>query len=345
VFHRFLTLHLIALCVTCIFAPAGAQELRQQPTPFSTWIDFQTLGSPHAPRQPLPIWLDSVEKVTQPVDAQSPVKTTFRVRLRRYEQLNSRLQVRVFFTDRADALPVITGWSETGSQAYQSNPLGNGLNFPTSETLVIPGENLDYLDVAVAGDGKNLRGVFLATLGKSSILRALDFADPAEVTDPFSNLPPLETSPNDSYLFGRVRATLGADPVPLTPTDPGGLVWEIELDAVPLIAVVWFEVLGADPLRPPEWIVNDRPLGAASIRLPDLADPAYQAIVHPLEPRPRFHYNGWLHGQQVIPGSALRSGLNKVALRLNKESGPVAVRSVELLLKHHWEFLDYKLAP
>jgi len=58
-----------------------------------------------------------------------------------------------------------------------------------------------------------------------------------------------------------------------------------------------------------------------------------------------FQYNGWLRGQQVIPGSALRAGLNKITLRLTKDSGPVAVRTVELQLKHHWRHLDYKLSP
>ena len=59
----------------------------------------------------------------------------------------------------------------------------------------------------------------------------------------------------------------------------------------------------------------------------------------------RFRYAGWLRAQRVIPGSALRAGLNKVVLQLNGESGPVAVRAVELQLKYNSPALDYTLPP
>ena len=339
------TFRRLALFALLPLFAAGAQELQEQPTPFSTWVDFQNIGSAHAPRQSLPIWLESVQRVAPPSNTNAPVKTTFRIRLRRFGQLNDHLQLRLFFEDAPGARPTVSGWSETGAQQYQSQPLGSGLDLATSESLVIAAENLDYLDVAVPGDGTNVRGAFVATLKKSETLHALDFAEPAEIDDPFANLPSSTPSANDSYLYGRVKAVIEPGPVTLTPADTRTLTWEIDLDAIPLLAVIAFEILDVDPLSPPEWIVNGTPLGAASIHLPDIADPAYQAVVRSNETAPRFQYNGWLHGQQAIPGSALRAGVNKLVLRLDKKSNAVAVRAVEMQLKHHWQHLDYKLAP
>jgi hypothetical protein len=335
----------LGLCAFAVATVASAQELREQPTPFSTWLDFQTIGSAHAPRQALPIWLESVQKITEPVNSPSPQKTTVRIRLRRFGQLNNQLQVRLFFTDKPDANPVVTGWSETGTEQFRSLPLGDGLNLPTSETVIVPGQNLDYLDIATPGDGANLRGAFVATLKKSEILHALDFAEPAGIDDPFGNLPKADPADDDSFLYGRVKAAIDPGATTLSPTGTPELTWQFEIEAIPLLAVASLEILDADPLSPPEFIVNDRPLGPVAIRLPDLADPAYQATVRPLARDTRFQYNGWLRGQVAIPGGALRAGLNKIVLRLNSQSGPVAIRAVELQLKYHWQHLDYKLVP
>ena len=335
----------LALCALLPLAAACAQELQEQPTPFSTWIDFQTLGSPNAPRQALPIWLESVQRTAQPSNTNAPVKTTYRIRLRRFGQLNGQLQLRLFFDDVPDASPVVSGWSETGAQHFKSPTLGTGLNLATSESLIIPAETLDYLDVSVPGDGANVRGAFVATLKKSETLHALDFAEPPEIDDPFANLPASPSAASDTYLYGRVKAGIESGTVTLTPADVPTIAWEIELDAIPLLAVLAFEILDVDPLHPPEWVINGVPMGAAAIHLPDLADPGYQGIVHPQESAPRFQYNGWLHGQQAIPGTALRAGVNKLVLRLDKKSNAVAVRAVELQLKHHWQHLDYKLVP
>jgi hypothetical protein len=59
----------------------------------------------------------------------------------------------------------------------------------------------------------------------------------------------------------------------------------------------------------------------------------------------RFRYTGWLKAQLVIPGSSLQAGLNKLALQVNKQSGPVAVRSIEIQLKHNWSGFNYRLNP
>ena len=286
-----------------------------------------------------------MQRTTEPVNSTAPQKTTFRIRLRRLGQLNDQLQLRLFFDDLPDAAPNVTGWSETGARQYQSPQLGGGLRLATSETLIIPAGNLDYLDIAVPGDGSNLRSAFLATMKKAETLHGLDFDKPPDVEDPFANLRKSEPASHDSYLYGRVKASLESPPTSLTRANRAGLAWEFELDAIPLLAVIAFEILDADPLALPEWTLNGRPLGPVAIHLPDLSDPAYQGTVRPLQRDVHFQYNGWLRGQQAVPGSALRVGLNKIVLRLTKDSEPVAVRAVELQFKHHWQHLDYKLAP
>ena len=335
----------LVVCALLPLLTASAQELQEQPTPFSAWVDFQTIGSAHVPKQALPIWLESVQRTAQPANTNAPVKTTFRIRLRRLGPLNDRLQLRLFFDDIADASPVVSGWSETGEKHFLSQPLGAGLNLPTSESLIVSAEMLDYLDVSVPGDGTSVRGAFLATLKKAETLHAIDFAEPPEVDDAFANLPFSAPAVNDLFLFGRVKAGIEAGTIALSPLDTPSITWEIELDALPLLSVITFEILDADPLHPPEWVINGTPLGGAAIHLPDLADPAYQAIVRPSAALPSFQYNGWLRGQQAIPSSLLRAGVNKLTLRVDGKSNNIAIRAVEMQLKHHWQNLDYKLVP
>ena len=340
-----MTLRHLVICALLPLFAAGAQELHEQPTPFSAWVDFQTIGSASAPKVGYPIWLESVQRPALPSNTNAPLKSTFRIRLRRVGSLNGQLQLRLFFDDVPGASPVVSGWSETGVNHFLSPSLGTGVGLPTSESLVIPGEAVDYIDVSVPGDGSTVRGAFLATLKSAETLHAIDFAEPAELDDAFANLPAFKTSANDSYLFGRVKAEIEAGSITLSPTDAPSIAWRIELDAIPLLAVITFEILDVDPLHPPEWVINSTPLGPTNIHLPDLADPGYQGIVRPTEPLPRFQYNGWIRGQQVIPSSMLHVGENKLVLRLDGKSNALAVRAVEMQLKHHWQHLDYKLVP
>ncbi len=333
----------LLFCVLLPLLAARAQELHEQPTPFSAWVDFQSIGSPHSVKQALPIWLESVQKAPQPANTNAPVRTTFRIRLRRVGQLNNQLQLRLFFEDIVGASPVISGWSETGEKHFITEPLGSGLALATSESLLISAESIDYIDVSVPGNGTNVRGAFLASLRKAETLHAIDFAEPAELDDAFANLAASTPAPNDSYLYGRVKAGLEAGAIALSREDAPSVTWEIELDAIPLLSVITCEILNVDPQSPPEWVINGTPVGEAAIRLPDLADPAYQAIVRPDQTLPRFQYNGWLHGQKAIPLGLLRVGKNKLSLRLNGKSNGLAVRAVEMQLKHHWQHLDYKL--
>lgn len=322
-----------------------AQELREQPTPFSVWLDFRALASASPPHLSLPIWLASLRTERVSADENGPSKTIYRLHFRRVGDLNASLQFRLFFDDLKDAAPTISGWSETGAAVFEHGPFGTGLGLPTSENLALPMAGVDYIDIITSGDGSNIRGLFLASLKRAEIQHALDYEAPAAVSDTFDNLPTTTLKADDMSLYGRVKASLDPGVTKLTPRDEPDGMWEFDLQAPPLGALVTFELLDADLQAPPEIFVNDRPLGAVAVHQPDLADPAYIGLVRPLEADMRFHYAGWLRAQRAIPGSALRAGLNKIVIRLHGDSGPVAVRTLELQLKYNSPALDYTLAP
>lgn len=335
----------VIAALLAIGAASRAQELREQPTPFSVWMDFRALASPNPPRIALPIWLASLgtERVT--ASDVTPAKTIYRLHFRRVGDLNKSLQFRLFFDDIPDAAPAVTGWSETGASRFESGPLGAGLSLPSSENLTIPMDGVDYIDITVPGDGSGIRGVFLASLKRAETHHAIDYAAPAAVTDAFGGLPAAPLQADDYTLYGRVKASIDPGVMKLTPRDAPAGSWEFELQSPPLTAIVTFEILDSDALALPDITVNDRALGPATVHQPDLADPGYVGLVRPLDRDMRFRYAGWLRAQKVIPGSALRAGLNKVVLQLNRESGSVAVRAVELQLKYNSPALDYTLSP
>ncbi len=321
------------------------QELTVQPTPFSVWLDFKAAGRPDLPKIPLPIWMESFQSIVSPAKDQTPEKTSFRIRLRRMGALSSELQFRLFFEDQAGSAPVITGWTEIGSKVYTSPALGQGLNLPASESVTIPVSDLDYLEIEAPGDGHSIRGAFLTTVTKSEVRHALDFQALTRIEDPFGNAPSSPTFPDDLYLFGRVRASIEAGPVKLTPVVGNRSILEFSLESRPLLAVIRFEVLNLDPLHPPTLIINEQPMGRVSVHVPDLADPAFQGEVTLLETDMRFHYTGWIKCELAIPGSALVSGANRLIVDLDNQSGPVAFRSVEIDLKHPTADPDYSHVP
>ncbi|HEX8312048.1 MAG TPA: hypothetical protein VF614_12065 [Chthoniobacteraceae bacterium] len=328
-----------------VVASAFGQSLREQPTPFSVWLDFPALASTSLERAALPIWLESVQSETLPAAEGAGEKTIFRLRLRRVGSLSNEIQLRLFFEDDPQASPIVTGWTETGARQYQSPPLGSGLSLPTSEALILPAAGLDYVDIEVPGNGRTVRGAFLTTLRKSEVRHSLDFDPSTPVTDAFNNAPTMSPSPDDAYLYGRVKATLEAGVIKLSPPEQSQEDLAFEIEAQPLIAVISFEVLNADPAYPIQTSINGQAFNPVNAVFPDLADPGYSGTVRPLQRDMRFRYTGWVRAQQIVSNSALQAGLNNLTFRLNKHSEPVAIRSVEIQLKYNWTGLGYELAP
>jgi hypothetical protein len=109
--------------------------------------------------------------------------------------------------------------------------------------------------------------------------------------------------------------------------------------------VLTSQVLGTDIAAPPLVRVNGHDPEAATLFLPDLADPGYQGNARENDSLLSFRYTGWLRAQKVIPGEWLTAGLNTVTLELSNGSEAVAVRSVEVQLKYNWDRFDYVLSP
>ena len=312
-----------------------AQDPKVQPTPFSVWLDLEALAAPNPPKLSLPIWLGTVTRNVVPDVFGKPAKTIFRLPLRRFGNLNDQVLLRVFYDDVKGLAPTVTGLSAGGVARFLHGPFGIGLELPSSETISVPMDGIDLLEIEAPGEGRNLRGAFITTLKQAEAWHALDFAPDSTLLDPFQNSPSAPPSSDDLYLFGRVRATIDPGIMKLTPRAVESGTWEFELGALPLLAVVTFDILNADALAAPTISVNGTNLGAVSIHLPDLADPGYEGIVRARDPDVRFRYTGWLRCQKAVPASLLAPGLNKITIQLSKESGPIAVRAVELQLKNN----------
>jgi len=323
--------------------PATTPQLQPQATPFTVWLDFHRLAANRWIPGELPDWLAPVEAETR--NGLDGVTTSIRVHLRNLGDSGRDLQFRLFFDDQKDLSPTVAAWSGLAGRRFEYGPLGDSLGLQTSETLTFPTAGIDFIDITVPGDGHNLRGVFLALLEPAQVQRGLDFELPADLVDAFQNLPPIITKAEDISLYGRVRAVIDPSGLKLAPDAATRGTWEFPLQSPPLLAIVTYEILGADPTAPLEVIVNDRPLGASAIHWPDLADPGFLGLARPLERDLRFRYTGWLRAQKIIPGSALRAGANTLSVQLHPDSGAVAIRAVEIQLKYNWKNLDYTLAP
>ena len=116
--RNFFRLAVLGIIAGTAAKPLFAQELREQPIPFSVWLDFKALSRPDPPRVGLPIWLESLQAQHDPATVNAPEQTVYRLRLRRLGPLNEEIRLRLFFEDREGASPVVTGWTETGTQRY-----------------------------------------------------------------------------------------------------------------------------------------------------------------------------------------------------------------------------------
>lgn len=337
---------LLTLIVSlCVLSPlrSPAQQLQQEPTPFTTWLDFHQLGN--GQRLPaLPIWLANVT-TDHAAGPTGQMITTIKLQLRDVGDFDQKRLLRLFFDDHTGASPSVLGLGAAGEQKFARGPFGEGLDLPTSETLVFSPAGVATLAIQVPGDGRNLRGAFLATLQSHPMMKAIDFAAPGDLIDVFERNSAAPLPATDVSLFGRVKAKLDDAVVKLSPTGQPTVTWEFELEAPPLLTMVSFEVLNADGQSPLEVTVNDQLLGPVTVSWPDLADPGYLGSMRPLETGMRFRYAGWLRAQKIIPGALLKSGVNRLVLALPAEAGTVAVRNLALQLKNNWKNLDYTINP
>lgn len=336
-----LSIWLPILTLLCCLARSHS-EPATQPTPFTVWIDLSRRDS-----RPVswPIWLESIEKHDHLSTDQRGMIHTVRLRFRRFSHLGADLLVRLHFVDDPGTPPSLTAWSETGSVSIQSGPLGQRTGLPTFETVVLPMENVDYLDIDVPGSGRSLIGMVLTSLDPAAIAAPVDFMPRETAIDPFGASAPDFAGGEDTELFGRLKATLLHEVLLLSAGRGQWAALEFDLESPPLLALVTFEVLNLDPRSPLHVRMNGVPLGTAEAHLPDLADPAWRGTVRPLQRDMEFHYAGWTRCRKIVPASALVSGLNRLEIQSGTESETVAVRAVELQLKYNSSSFDYNLAP
>ena len=334
-----------AVASLILASSAFAQDIAEQPTPFTAWLDFNILGRANAPQPSLPIWFESFQSDSHPATLTTPPRTVFRLRMRRMDSLHRDVLLRVYFDDLPDMQPVVTAWTETGRERFRSERLGTGVGLPSQDSVIVPVDDTDYIDVEVPGNGTNVRGAFITSLKTAETKQTFDFNRLPMLADPFGNLPENRLAADDSKIFGRVRASVDDQPVRLDPRGDTSVEWTVELAAQPLTTVLSFEVLNADLTAPPTVSMNGGREAAASIHWPDLADPGYRGEARALEPGMRFQYTGWLRAQVVIPGFQMQGGLNKFSVTLSDESGSIAIRNVELQLKNNWKQFDYILTP
>lgn len=329
----------------------AAQDLREQPLPFSAWIDLRPATAESTP-QSVPAWVESLEFLgAEDVPnvgrrADEGPRVIHRIRLNAPQGADALL-VRLYFDDVPNGGPVVSAWDELGNRLWSSSRLGDGTTLPNAKSVSVPANGLDYLEIEVPGDGATLRTAYLNWMSREQVLSPIDERQARTVVEPFRPSPPPSpsTSADDVYLHGVVRASLGAETTWLNRTPGVGLPYDFMLEKSPLVALVTFEVLGLDAEVAPELVVNGRSLGAVQIALPDLADPGYRGELKSNSPTIGFRYSGWLRAQKLVPTLLLGTGGNRIELRLPADAGVAAVRAVEIQLKYAWDKFDYDTAP
>ena len=124
-----------------------------------------------------------------------------------------------------------------------------------------------------------------------------------------------------------------------------GAAFRFGLEAEPLIALLTFEVASPQIEAAPEVYVNGEDIGAASLVLPDLADPGYRGLSLSLLATMKFQYTRGIRAQKIVPASLLKAGTNDVIILAGAGTSASAIRETQIQLKYLWDKSDYLLEP
>lgn len=311
----------------------------------SAWLDLRQTLAANAKPQSAPSWVESV--TLGPAASESPIalKSVFRIRVYAPKSELKVLMFRLFFDDNPKAQPEIVAWDESGSQVLRSGPLGAGLNLPTSETIMVPMINVTSVDVEVPGDGSTIRGAYLDWMTSSDVVHPLHAEHRDVIPEPFNASGPLRTPENDTELFGTVTAPLAPDTIPMGPSFQQSASFQFGIEALPLLALLTFEVASPKVETPPEVYLNGEDIGAVALVLPDLADPGYRGEMRPLVKQMQYRYTGWIRAQKLVPVSRLKVGTNDLIIVAGSDTADSAIRGTQVQLKYLWEKSDYLLRP
>jgi hypothetical protein len=305
--------------------------------PEGAWLDLRQYRAAASKPQSAPQWVEAVA-----LSAMSPGgKSVFRIRVAPPSPDYQVLFFRLFFDDKPDAKPELVAWDESGTQVLRSGELGSGVGLPSSEAVVVPMKGISAIDIEVPGDGKTIRGAYLDWMTSSEVVHPLNAEHRDIIPEPFSSLPPLHSSEQDTELFGAVTATLAAETIRIGSNVQEGAAFQFGIEAQPLLAVLSFEVVSPRIDTPPEVYVNGQDIGPVSLTLPDLADPGYRGEVTSLVKEMHFQYTGWMRAQKIVPVTSLKVGTNDLIVLSG--AGTSAIRGTQIQLKYLWDKSDYIL--
>lgn len=348
------------LAAFALFLSAGSLSLAQQAltdslssakdasanqsAPESAWLDLRQNAAAHTTTQSAPDWVEAVT-MTPSATADGAPKTVFRIRLSHPTGDFGILFFRLFFDDKANARPDLVAWDESGTQVLHSRQLGAGINLPSSDSIVIPMNEITAIDIEVPGDGKTIRGAYLDWMTSSEVVRPINTEQNDLIGQPFSTLPSLRSPTQDKEQFGTVTASLASETIPIGSSAQEGGAFQFGVEAQPLLALLTFEVASPRLDAPPEVYVNGEDVGAVALAMPDLADPGYRGQSESMSGQMHFQYTGWLRAQKILPVSSLKAGTNDILIVAGAGSSASAIRSTQIQLKYLWEKSDYILQP
>ncbi len=347
-----------ALVVACagvsVFAqealpPAGTQVLKPSQSaaaaPESAWLDLRQSSATHSKVQEAPPWVESVSFVPAKKNGDVLSKSIFRMRLRRPNDNCQILLFRLFFDDLPGEQPELVAWDESGTQVLRSGSLGQKSGLATSSSTIVPMIGVSAIDVEVPGNGRSIRGAYLDWMRTSQVMQPMHAQREKLPADPFDGPAPLKSDENDAEVFGTVTAPLTAEVIPMGSSMQNGAAFRFGLEAEPLIALLTFEVASPQIEAAPEVYVNGEDIGAASLVLPDLADPGYRGLSLSLLETMKFQYTGWIRAQKIVPASLLKAGTNDVIILAGAGTSASAIRETQIQLKYLWDKSDYLLEP
>ena len=347
-------LRVVAFAVLLLAASsASAQEAltpdaidangNQTSTPHSAWIDLRQHTAVGANPQSAPAWVEAVTLVPMPPKNEGPARTVFRIRVTRPRPDLQLLMLRLFFDDKPGQQPTIVAWDELGNNVIRSGALGAGIDLPSSDTVILPMLGISCIDVEVPGDGTTVRGALMDWMISRNVAHPLSAQSRDVIPEPFAAAAPLHVPEQDTETFGTVTATLAPETIRITASAQHGAAFQFGIESLPLMALITFEVSSPRADSAPEVYLNGENLGAASMTLPDLADPGYRGESERLVGGMRFYYTGWVRAQKLVPAASLKVGTNDL-LVIGGPGTPIsAIRGTQIQLKYLWDKTDYLL--
>jgi hypothetical protein len=319
-------------------------DATQQPIPESAWLDLRQSAPQNSKTQNAPAWVEGLALLPAETTEGAPMsKSVFRIRVTQPSPDYQVLFFRLFFDDKADQQPELIAWDESGTHVLRSGTLGAGMNLPSSDSVLIPMTGASSIDIEVPGDGKTVRAAYLDWMTSSEVVHPVNAEHRDVIPEPFSSVPTLHAPPDDVENFGTVTATLAADTIRIDGQTQESAAFQFPIEAQPLTALLTFEIANPRIDAPPEVYLNGQDIGAASLTLPDLADPAYRGQVERLSTQMHFNYTGWLRAQKIVPAASLKVGTNDLVILNGADSASSAIRATQIQLKYIWDKSDYQL--